>query len=63
MGLILKINFSNPGKVELLPQSVNLVMQQLIPGMLQEKLVLIVPSVNAVGATLLQGLDFFPKGL
>jgi hypothetical protein len=34
MGLILKINFSNPGKVELLPQSVNLVMQQLIPGML-----------------------------
>jgi hypothetical protein len=34
MGLILKIKFGNPGKVELLPQSVNLVMQQLIPGML-----------------------------
>jgi len=34
MGLILKIKFGNPGKVELLPQSVNFIMQQLIPGML-----------------------------
>ena len=38
-------------------------MEQLIPGVLQEKLVLIVPPVNAIGATLLQGLDLLPKGL